>query len=170
MKMQRRAYEAPCKVPLYFFQRGKEILDKILLRICGVSVSEVSRTSQLLSLNFQCTNTRGWAQSLVHQEELVTLTSSPLRSSTADLTLTPDTSPASPPHRVTPSSPETESYCAQQTLGMGFFLVKVQLFLWKAGLKWSVQFQLSQNSRSWFFWTKMTHVGVPPLTQHYPSV
>lgn len=35
---------------LYIFQQGKEISDKILIRICSMSVSEVAHTSLLTPL------------------------------------------------------------------------------------------------------------------------
>lgn len=64
---------------LHIFQQGKEILDKTLLRICSISVSEVSHTCQLTSLNasFSVLITRGWARFVGPQEELVMLTPLP---------------------------------------------------------------------------------------------
>lgn len=52
--------------------------------------------------------------------------------------------------------------CAQTTLGIGFLLFKVQLFLWKP--EWNIQFHLSKTVEVSFF---DKHV---PLTQHYPAV
>lgn len=123
---------------LHIFQQGKEILDKILLCICSLSVSEVSHISQPVWLE---TALSALTQTDEHSPWFTRRAGNAHPLCREYLLLTPSSS-----HPAT----HKQSLCAHITLGIGLFLFKVQLFLWKPDS--SVSFSSFQKCRGYVFW------------------
>lgn len=126
---------------LHIFQQGN-VRQNTPMNLQLIHVRSVTHQSaQVTNYSFQCTNSNGWAQPLVHppfcREDLFPIW-----------------------HLLTHTL--LHLLCAQTTLGIGFFLFKVQLLPWEP--EWSVQFYLSRTAAVTFFGKHL------PLTYHYPSV
>lgn len=118
---------------LHIFQQGN-VRQNTPMNLQLIRVRSVTHQSaQVTKYSFQCTNSNGWGQSLVNQKNRQCLP--PLRGGSV--------SHLTPSH----SHPATPLVCSNNS-GIGFFLLKVQLFLWEP--EWSVQ--SFQNCRGYIFW------------------